>query len=133
MTDPQPTGRHPTGHGTPDRHTPDDHTPEGRTPEGHTPEGHTPEAPSAEELGRRGTPGAGMTPAVPHAADAEAESAVAHHDAATHMDAHTLLSDDDHGHAEPALGPVDWTAWAYAAVGTAAGLLVVALFWVASA
>jgi hypothetical protein len=93
-----------------------------------------------------------MTPEAPHAADAEAvehgeapadslaaggrdESAsaasVAHHDAVTHMDTHTTLSDDDHGHAEPRLGPIDWSAWAYALVGAAAGLVVVALFFVA--
>ena len=130
MTDPQPTERQSTGQGTP----------EGHTPEGPTPEGHTPEGPSPDELGKLGTPGAGMTPAVPHPADAglvehgaEPADAVAHHDAVTHIDAHTALSDDDHGHAEPVIGPVDWTAWAYAAVGVAAGLLVVALFWVAAA
>ncbi len=67
------------------------------------------------------------------ALDAAEDSAasVAHHDDASHMDAHTALSDDDHGHAEPALGPIDWGAWAYALVGAAAGLVVVALFWVA--
>ena len=40
-------------------------------------------------------------------------------------------ADDDHGHAEAALGPIDWGAWAYALVGAAAALLVVVLFWVA--
>ena len=53
MTEPQPPDRHPTGHGTP--------------------EGHTPEEPSTAELGKLGTPGAGLTPEVPHAADAEAD------------------------------------------------------------
>lgn len=52
---------------------------------------------------------------------------IAHHDDATHMDAHTTISDDDHGHAEPQLGPIDWRAWGYAVVGAAAGLLVAAL------
>ncbi len=58
-------------------------------------------------------------------------ASVAHHDPATHMDAHTTISDDDHGHAEEALGPIDWGAWAVALVSGAAGLLVAALFWVA--
>jgi hypothetical protein len=53
--------------------------------------------------------------------------------AATHMDAHAQLSDDDHGHAEDALGPIDWQAWAYALIGVAAGVLVVVAFWVAVA
>jgi hypothetical protein len=101
-------------------------------------------------MGKLGTPGAGMTPAVPHPADAEAveeagraadagaahpapgADAVTHHDADAHMDAHTTISDDDHGHAEPRVGPVDWTAWGYAAIGTAAGLLIVALFYLAT-
>jgi hypothetical protein len=61
----------------------------------------------------------------------EPAASVAHHDAVTHMDAHTAISDDDHGHAEPRLGPIDWGAWAYALVGAAAGLVVVALFFVA--
>ena len=54
---------------------------------------------------------------------------LAHHDDATHMDAHSEVSDDDHGHAEPRLGPVDWQAWGYAVAGVASGLLVIALFW----
>jgi len=107
------------------------------------PEGRTPEKPATDELGARGTPGAGLTPRAPHAADADlvehgeapadAAGAVAHHDAATHMDAHTTLSDDDHGHAEPRVGPVDWRAWGYAALGIAAGGIVLVLFWLASA
>jgi hypothetical protein len=55
--------------------------------------------------------------------------AVEHHDPVTHMDAHTTISDDDHGHTEPQLGPIDWPAWGYALVGVAAGLLVVGLLW----
>ena len=47
------------------------------------------------------------------------------------MDVHTTISDDDHGHAEEALGPIDWGAWAVALICGAAGLLVAALFWVA--
>ena len=43
-------------------------------------------------------------------------ASVAHHDPATHMDAHTTI---------------DWGAWAVAVVSGAAGLLVAALFWVA--
>ena len=57
--------------------------------------------------------------------------AIAEHDAATHMDAHATLSDDDHGHAEAVLGPIDWPAWTYALLGVAAGALVIASFWLA--
>src|SRR6187200_969522 len=108
-----------------------------------TPEGYTKEEPAATEIGEPGTPGAGMTPNAPHAADADlvehgdapadpvAAQAVAHHDAATHMDEHTTLSDDDHGHAESALGPINWAAWGYAVIGGAAGLVVLAFFWLA--
>jgi len=60
-----------------------------------------------------------------HAAD----DAVAHHDPATHMDAHTEVSDDDHGHAQPRLGPIDWRAWGYAVAGVVVALLVVAVMW----
>jgi hypothetical protein len=131
----------------------DDRQDEPRSEPGHaTPEGYTEEKPAASELGELGTPGAGMTADVPHAADAEAvehgetpagdlhgtivttdsAASVAHHDATTHMDAHTAISDDDHGHAEPRLGPIDWGAWGYAIVGGLAGLVVVALFFLAS-
>jgi hypothetical protein len=54
--------------------------------------------------------------------------AVAEHDPVTHMDAHTAISDDDHGHAGEALGPIDWGAWAIAVIGGGAGLLVLACF-----
>lgn len=61
--------------------------------------------------------------------DSHPAEAVAHHDPVTHMDAHTTISDDDHGHAEPRLGPVDWPAWGYAVGGVAFGLLIVVLLW----
>lgn len=60
-----------------------------------------------------------------------ADDSIAEHDAATHMDAHTAISDDDHGHAEMALGPIDWRAWATALLGGAAGIVVLACFAVA--
>ena len=56
---------------------------------------------------------------------------VAEHDPATHMDAHTTISDDDHGHAEASLGPIDWRAWGLAILGGAAGVIVLAGFWAA--
>jgi hypothetical protein len=112
-----------------------------------TPEGYTKEEPAATEIGELGTPGAGMTADAPHAADADlvehgdapadavtdstADEHVAHHDAVTHMDAHTTLSDDDHGHAAVALGPIDWGKWAYAIVGAIGGLIVIAFFIIA--
>lgn len=81
------------------------------TPARGTPEGHTKEAPRLDELGEPGSPGHGMTPA------------------AGATDQHA--SADEHGHDEPRLGPVDWAAWGYAAVGIAAGLLVILALWVA--
>lgn len=63
---------------------------------------------------------------------ADAAAGVAHHDPATHMDAHATLSDDDHGHAEAALGPIDWLTWGYALLGVAAGALVLLGFWLAT-
>lgn len=62
-----------------------------------------------------------MTAEAPHPADAEEVE-----------EAHGTASVDGHGHAEPRLGPIDWNAWGYAALGVAAGALVVALFWVAT-
>jgi hypothetical protein len=56
-----------------------------------------------------------------------ADEAVAHHDPVTHMDTHTVISDDDHGHAEARLGPIDWAAWGYAVAGVVVGLVVVGL------
>ena len=67
-----------------------------------------------------------------HTAPAD-HDAVAEHDAVTHMDVHTALSDDDHGHAETALGSIDWHAWGFALLGAAGGVLVLACFWVALA
>ena len=93
-----------------------------RQPPPTTPEGHSPERPAPDELGKEGTPGAGMTPAVPHAADARAVGQVQ-----PPADAHA-----DQGHSEPRLGPIDWPAWGYAVVGVAAGLLVAGLFWMAA-
>lgn len=65
-----------------------------------------------------------------HAATTD-HDALAEHDPVTHMDAHTALSDDDHGHAEMALGSIDWRAWGLALIGAASGVLVLACFWVA--
>jgi hypothetical protein len=64
--------------------------------------------------------------------DAVAEhNAVSEHDPVTHMDAHTAISDDDHGHAGMALGPIDWRAWGLGILGAAAGVLVLACFAIA--
>ena len=57
--------------------------------------------------------------------------AVAEHDPVTHMDGHTALSDDDHGHAEESLGPIDWGAWGVALLGALSGVMVLAGFWMA--
>ncbi|HEY5520410.1 MAG TPA: hypothetical protein VIK08_07110 [Candidatus Limnocylindrales bacterium] len=64
-------------------------------------------------------------------ADPVAAEAVAHHDAATHMDTHASLSDDDHGHAAETLGPIDWQKWAFAVAGGIAGLIVLVFFFAA--
>jgi hypothetical protein len=95
-----------------------------------TPEGYTKEEPSVEEIGQPGTPGEAVAADAAHATDLD--DPVAHH-ADTHMDSHTVLSDDDHGHAEAALGPIDWTAWGYTIVGGVAGLIVLYFFWLAVA
>ena len=63
-----------------------------------------------------------------HASD---HDAVTEHDLVTHMDAHTAISDDDHGHAEGSLGPIDWRAWGVAILGGASGVMVLAGFWIA--
>ncbi|HEY7023358.1 MAG TPA: hypothetical protein VH371_00175 [Candidatus Limnocylindrales bacterium] len=68
------------------------------------------------------------TPADPSPA---ADDVAAHHDDATHMDKHTSLSDDDHGHGGEALGPIDWAKWSYAVAGAIAGVIVLAFFFVA--
>ena len=73
----------------------------------------------------------GHTQVDPAPADPVAAEQVTHHDPATHMDAHTSLSDDDHGHAAEELGPIDWQKWAYAVVGGLAALVVLIFFWVA--
>jgi hypothetical protein len=114
------------------------HEPESEPGHG-TPEGYTAEKPAPSEIGKPGTPGAvddeATADSVEHAATSFAHDDVAptvtHHDASTHMEAHASISDDDHGHAEAKLGPVDWVGWGYALIGAAAALVVVALFWVA--
>ena len=64
-----------------------------------------------------------------HSADEQA--ADEHHDPVTHTDRHTVLSDDDHGHGEAALGPIDWTLWSYAILGGVGGVIVLIFFWAA--
>jgi hypothetical protein len=102
-----------------------------------TPEGHTPEEPHARELGKSGTPGAGMTPAVPHVADARAmEGGEAPARGEPIGESHAVaaeahVDDDEHAHTEPRLGPVDWPAWSYAIIGVVVALVIVALFYVA--
>jgi hypothetical protein len=59
------------------------------------------------------------------------EDEVAEHATDSHMDAHTTLSDDDHGHAEEALGPIDWRAWGLAVLGGLSGVVVLAGFAIA--
>jgi hypothetical protein len=105
-----------------------------------TPEGYTKEEPAATEIGELGTPGAGMTPEAPHAADSDlvehghapadpvSANQVAHDDAGVDMDEHDGVTDDDHGHKAPALGPIDWGRWAYAVGGGFTGLIVIAFF-----
>ena len=58
-------------------------------------------------------------------------SADEHDDPVTHMDPHAALSDDDHGHTESALGPIDWTKWSYAILGGVGGVIVLIFFWAA--
>ncbi len=79
---------------------------------GGTPEGHTPEAAAPDEFGKKGTPAAGLTPAAPHAADAQDANAGAHADDA---------------HAGEPLGPIDWPAWGASALGVAVALLIAAV------
>ena len=57
--------------------------------------------------------------------------AIAEHDPQAHIDAHATQSDDDHGHSEGALGPIDWQSWTYGLLGVAAGALVLLAFWLA--
>jgi hypothetical protein len=73
--------------------------------------------------------------------DVPTEELVTRHAAQTHADPHlaqaqpdehAALADDDHAHAEPRLGPIDWPVWGYAILGALIALLVLALFWVAS-
>lgn len=75
---------------------------------GGTPEGHTPEAPAADEFGKKGTPAAGLSPALPHAADADDAHAT---------DLHTAGGHGEDEHAAEVLGPIDRRAWAASALG----------------
>jgi hypothetical protein len=98
-------------------HTNPDATHEGP---GGTPEGHTLERPSPDEYGKLGTPAAGLTPSVPHAADADHAAEHAH----------------DTGHApaheEDIAPPINWTEWAINAGALALGLLVAIVLMVAA-
>ncbi len=113
--------------------------PEGDQPgPGGTPEGHTPEKPALDEYGKLGTPAAGLSPEVPHAADAEeagdgTESTEVHaveppHIDGSHVQAHDVAHADDaeSEHADEAepLGPIDWRAWGAAGLGIAVAALV---------
>jgi len=42
-----------------------------------------------------------------------------------------IVSDDDHGHGEAALGPIDWAKWSYAILGGVGGVIVLIFFWAA--
>ena len=80
---------------------------------GGTPEGHTPEAAAPDEFGKKGTPAAGLTADVPHAADALDAS-----------DGHGAEADE---HAAEPLGPIDWPAWGASALGVVVALLIAAV------
>lgn len=70
-----------------------------------------------------------QTPATDTRSDADHDVAgVTHHDNVTPMDPHAAPGDDDHGHAESTLGPIDWGKWAFAICGGFAGLVVLAFF-----
>jgi hypothetical protein len=78
---------------------------------GGTPEGHTAERPATDEYGKTGTPAAGLSPSVPHAADADHAAAGAH--------------DTGHGtHEEGIAAPINWTEWAINVGALALGLAV---------
>src|SRR4051812_39283726 len=112
---------------------------------GGTPEGHISERPASDEYGKPGTPAAGLTPATPHAADAEdaresgedLHAADAHHVGGGHDHAHAAghAHDDAHeaNHEDMPAGPIDWGAWLVAIVGVAAGGVVAVVLGVVSA
>lgn len=90
-----------------------------------TPEGHSKEVPAPDEMARPGTPGAG------HPIEREEEDGVQR--AGAHADGDATSPGDEHAdthgdHREPTLGPIDWRAWIYSAVGVAAGVMVAAIF-----
>ena len=74
-----------------------------------------------------------MSTDVPHAADADLVEHREHpaDPVTAHGDGHATVTDDEHGHAAVALGPIDWGKWLYALVGGAAGLVVLVAFWMA--
>ncbi|MDP8905035.1 MAG: hypothetical protein M3N29_06940 [Chloroflexota bacterium] len=92
-----------------------------RPPRG-TPEGHTPEKPRPGEVGKEGTPGA-AAPAGSHTVGVRGTD--------EHAAAELAHADEEHGHDEARLGPVDWAMWGYALLGVAAGLIVVLALWAA--
>jgi hypothetical protein len=57
--------------------------------------------------------------------DARKDMVEPHGSADDHGDAGGKGAEDDHGHAEPALGPIDAQRWSAVAFGVALGLLVV--------
>jgi hypothetical protein len=75
---------------------------------GGTPEGHTPEKPGADEYGKLGTPAAGLSPGVPHAADAAGAGD----------------AEAEHGDEDEPLGPIDWRAWGASVLGIAVAALI---------
>jgi hypothetical protein len=78
--------------------------------DGGSPEGHTPEKPGPDEHGQPGAPAGDASVSAHHAADA----------------------DEHHGsrHDGPALGPVDWGAWAVSLVGVGAGLMIAVMLFI---
>ncbi|MEA2622868.1 MAG: hypothetical protein QOH61_1778 [Chloroflexota bacterium] len=111
---------------------------------GGTPEGHTPEAAAPDEFGKPGTPAAGLSPDVPHPADAEdversdddRHAADAHHVGGGHDHEHMTTGHahgDDHSTDQgEELGPIDWGAWGLSALGLASGAVVALALFVAT-
>jgi hypothetical protein len=87
---------------------------------------------------------AARDPADSHAAEDHTSAAISDHapasargDANAHGHVTADSHADAHGHAdvhheEPRVGPIDWPAWGYAALGVLVALVVVAAFWIAA-